>query len=330
MKIFRYQKKLALFLVTIIFRLLLSSTGNLLAGVSVIIPGEITVSGPRMILGDISTVAPDAKNDETLASLIEKIDLGESPSPGYPLTLRRRQLEQKIAAAGVPLSDVRWLIPDEIRISMDGQNTDQSLIKKILSEYLDRSEPYISGRYEILSLNSAAFPTLPPGKIEYRFTPIPSSNPAYLTGTIFFTINGREASRLRITAQIELLMPAIVAASDLPRGHTLSEADLSESWISFALAKGALTDTSQALGQILKISLRVGSPVRSKDLVENFLVKKGETVTIIAQSGGLKVTTTGQAKQDGALGQTISVINQDSKKTIYAKVIGPSKVEVIF
>jgi hypothetical protein len=38
----------------------------------------------------------------------------------------------------------------------------------------------------------------------------------------------------------------------------------------------------------------------------------------------------GQAKENGALGQTITVINQDSKKAISAKVIGPGQVEVVF
>ncbi|MDR1111563.1 MAG: flagella basal body P-ring formation protein FlgA [Deltaproteobacteria bacterium] len=42
------------------------------------------------------------------------------------------------------------------------------------------------------------------------------------------------------------------------------------------------------------------------------------------------MTALGLARQDGALGQTISIVNQDSKKTISAKVIGPSLVEVVF
>jgi flagella basal body P-ring formation protein FlgA len=121
-----------------------------------------------------------------------------------------------------------------------------------------------------------------------------------------------------------------VATRDLPRGHVLSEEDLSETLTAYARAKGALVETSRAVGQTLRVSVRTGSPIRERDLEKTAMVFKGETVTIIAQSGGLKVTALGQAKENGALGQTISVINQDSKKTIAAKVVGPGQVEVIF
>jgi flagella basal body P-ring formation protein FlgA len=42
------------------------------------------------------------------------------------------------------------------------------------------------------------------------------------------------------------------------------------------------------------------------------------------------VTATGQAKQDGALGETIAIINLSSKKTVAGRVTGPNQVEIIF
>jgi flagella basal body P-ring formation protein FlgA len=262
---------------------------------------------------------------------LESIDLGQSPQPGQEIILRRTQLETRLMASKSPVTDARWLIPETVSIFGGGRELSEEYIKNIVKEHLDRSEPYISGRYEILSLKAPNPPALPEkGRVEYRFSPQPSSNPTYLTGTIYFTVEGQETARVRITAQIELELPALVAARDLSRGRVLSEEDLSESYVSFSRSKGALTSASQAAGQTLKLSLRAGDPVREKDLVQTAMVNKGETVTIIAQTGGLKVTALGQAKESGALGQTIAVINQDSKKTISAKVIGPGQVEVIF
>jgi flagella basal body P-ring formation protein FlgA len=129
---------------------------------------------------------------------------------------------------------------------------------------------------------------------------------------------------------VDLRLPAVVAVRDLPRGHVLGEEDLSESHVAHAQAKGALTSIGAALGQTLKTNVRTGAPIRDRDLATTAMVQKGEIVTIIAQSGGMRITATGQARQDGGLGQTISVVNQDSKKTIPAKVIGPGMVEVVF
>jgi flagella basal body P-ring formation protein FlgA len=300
------------------------------AGVNVIFPSENTVEGERILLGDIATVAPDSPLDQKLADTLATVDLGQAPGPGRKVILRRQIIEGRITSSGVPLSEARFNLPDEVTLTGGGQNSDESLVRKIVLEYLARTEPYISGRSELVSLTSAKPPVLPKGQLEYRFVPTASSNPGFLTGVIYFTVDGREAARLRITASVDLQMSALVAARDLPRGHIISEGDLSESLVPFSHAKGALKEVSQAVGQTLKVSLRTGSPVRDRDLVQTSLVKKGETVTIIAQSGGLKVTALGQAKQDGALGQTIGVINQDSKKTISAKVIGPGMVEVKF
>ncbi|MDR1085462.1 MAG: flagellar basal body P-ring formation chaperone FlgA [Deltaproteobacteria bacterium] len=300
------------------------------AGVNIIFPPENTVDGRRILLGDIATVAPDGPEDQQLAELMAAVDLGPNPGPGRTITLRRQIIEQKLAASGTPVAEVRWNIPLEVVLTGSGQRTGDSEIRKIILEYLARSEPYISGQYELVSLTAGTPPVMPPGQAEYRFVPLPSSNPGYLTGTIYFSLNGKDAARLRITAQIDLQMPALVAARDLPRGQILSEGDLTESVVSYSQSKGALKEAAQAEGQTLRVSLRAGSPVRDRDLVKTSMVKKGETVTIIAQSGGLKVTALGQAKQDGALGQTIAVINQDSKKTISGKVIGPGMVEVVF
>jgi flagella basal body P-ring formation protein FlgA len=302
------------------------------AGVQVDVPADNTVNGQRILLGDIANVAPDSDSEEDreLATLLSALDLGPAPAPGRSLTLRRQQLEQRLTESGAPVADARWIIPPSLTLTGAGNAPDRDLLRRIVAEHLERSEPWASGRWELLSVTSPAPPALPDGAVEWRFNPQPSSNPNYLSGTVYFTVEGQEAGRVRVTAQIDLQVQAVVAARDLPRGHVLDEEDLSESYAPFARARGALTDSSQAAGQTLRASVRAGAPIRDRDLVSTAMVSKGETVTIIAQSGGLRVTALGQAKEDGALGQTISVVNRDSKKTISAKVIGPGQVEVVF
>jgi flagella basal body P-ring formation protein FlgA len=310
--------------------LYLASAIDALAGVNVIMPPQNTVKGPRIILGDVANVVAETPLDQSLAELIGAVDLGASPEPGSDLVLRRRQIEQRLSTSGAPVSEARWLIPEEVSFTAEGQKTNNDTVRKIILEYLDSSEPYVSGSYELLNVTFSTPPPLPPGRVEYHFSPQPSSNPAYVTGTVFFSVDGQDTARLRVTAQVDIRMAAVVASRDLPRGHVLSEIDLSESQVPYAQAKGALTKTEQALGQTLKTSIRIGAPIKDRDLVRTSMVKKGETVNIVAQSGSLKITALGLARQDGSLGQTITVLNQDSKKTISAKVIGPNLVEVVF
>jgi len=53
-------------------------------------------------------------------------------------------------------------------------------------------------------------------------------------------------------------------------------------------------------------------------------------VLIIAESEGLKVTALGKAKEKGRRGEMIRVLNIDSRKSIYARVLDSSRVKVDF
>ena len=59
-------------------------------------------------------------------------------------------------------------------------------------------------------------------------------------------------------------------------------------------------------------------------------VKKGDRVLIVAQSGGLRITTTGEVKNAGKVGDRIRVQNLDSNKTLFARVIDARTVQVDF
>ncbi|MDR1921702.1 MAG: flagellar basal body P-ring formation chaperone FlgA, partial [Candidatus Adiutrix sp.] len=156
------------------------------------------------------------------------------------------------------------------------------------------------------------------------------ANPASLSGYIHFIVGGRSVSRARVAAQIDLSVPAVVAARPLSRGHVLAEGDLRLGQVPFAQAKEALTDPAAPLGSALKFNVAAGEVVGESHLTKSMIVRRGEAVTMIARQGGLKVTAAGQARQDGALGDVISVTNLSSKKNVSARIIGPHTVEIIF
>ena len=49
---------------------------------------------------------------------------------------------------------------------------------------------------------------------------------------------------------------------------------------------------------------------------------------IVAESDGFKITALGQVKKRGRLGERIPVINFDSKKILYARVVDANTVKV--
>ncbi len=58
------------------------------------------------------------------------------------------------------------------------------------------------------------------------------------------------------------------------------------------------------------------------------IVQRNDTVTIVYQAPGVTLTLRGQAQEAGALGDTISVLNVESKRVVQAVVSGPGRVTV--
>ena len=57
-------------------------------------------------------------------------------------------------------------------------------------------------------------------------------------------------------------------------------------------------------------------------------MQRNDSVTIVYQAPGLTLTLRGQAQDAGALGDTISVVNTESKRVVQAVVSGPDRVMV--
>ena len=300
------------------------------AYVNVTIPPENTVSGERIILGDIARIEALNAAGTDLAEALGKIDLGPAPAAGEELVLRQGQLEQRLRASRLNLAEAAWTLPRELRLTGRGQTVSAEILRGALEKYLAETEPYRSGHYSLLNVNFSALPTLPPGQAAYRFSAQNSSNPTSLSGTFFFAVNGQEVARVRVNAQVELSLTVLVAARALPRGHVLTDGDLSSGLVPYSQAKGALNEPEAAVGATLKNAVAPGEPIRERNLGKSLIVRRGDVVTMIARQGDLKVTATGQARQDGALGDTISILNINSKKTVTGLVVGPKQVEVIF
>jgi flagella basal body P-ring formation protein FlgA len=79
---------------------------------------------------------------------------------------------------------------------------------------------------------------------------------------------------------------------------------------------------------VLKRPMPSGSVFTPREVMPKRLVRRGEPVMILAQSGGMTVRVEGEALMDGHHGQMIRVQNSRSGREITAEVIAASTVRV--
>jgi flagellar basal body P-ring formation protein FlgA len=121
---------------------------------------------------------------------------------------------------------------------------------------------------------------------------------------------------------------AVAVDRPVERGEVIKASDLTVVRRPKAEASVALTDPHAAVGLAARHALRPNQPLAAADLMKPEIVARNDTVTIVYQVPGVTLTLRGQAKDAGALGDTISVVNVESKRVVQAVVSGPDRVAI--
>jgi flagella basal body P-ring formation protein FlgA len=94
------------------------------------------------------------------------------------------------------------------------------------------------------------------------------------------------------------------------------------------LGGGEMISRVAALGMQTRRPLRAGQALKALDLAKPDLVQRDQDVTIIFQTAGIYLTTRGKALDTGSEGDTVSVLNVQSKRTVSGRVVGRGQVAV--
>ncbi|MBI5234183.1 MAG: flagellar basal body P-ring formation protein FlgA [Deltaproteobacteria bacterium] len=121
----------------------------------------------------------------------------------------------------------------------------------------------------------------------------------------------------------------VIATRTMPIGYAITESDVAVKVSDKENGRYA-SDLSDVIGKRVKRPITANSEVRRDYIEELPLVKKGEKILLVAWGNGLKLSTVGVAKEDGAEGARVIVENVGSGKSLYATVIGSGTARVEF
>jgi len=131
----------------------------------------------------------------------------------------------------------------------------------------------------------------------------------------------------RFTGVAYETVDALSVDHQLERGEVLKASDLVV--LKRPKSEGAVvTDIRAAAGMAARHQLHTGQPLHEADLMKPAIVQRNDMVTIIYQVPGVTLTLRGQAQDTGALGDTVNVLNVESKRVVRGVVAGPGRVTV--
>ena len=132
---------------------------------------------------------------------------------------------------------------------------------------------------------------------------------------------------LRLSGRAAATVEVVTLLRPLERGALIKHADLAiERRPRAEIGRDIVTDREQAIGLAARNALQPGRPLRVADLMKPELVQRNETVTLVYEVPGIMLTVRGKAAEGGAEGDVISVLNEQSKRTVQGVVAGPGRV----
>lgn len=138
--------------------------------------------------------------------------------------------------------------------------------------------------------------------------------------------SGAVPARLRFTgAAVEMVETATVTR-DIERGDILKASDIALERRPRAEVGNAPLDRAPAIGMQTKRSLRSGAVLRMADLTKPDLVQRGQSVTLVYHSAGITLTIRAKALDSGTEGDTVTVLNLQSKREVQGVVVGTGQV----
>jgi flagellar basal body P-ring formation protein FlgA len=119
-----------------------------------------------------------------------------------------------------------------------------------------------------------------------------------------------------------------VLTRNVERNEVLKSADVATERRPKAEVGGDAAARSRAIGMQMRKQLRAGQALKVADLGKPDLVQRDDNVTLIYESTGLYLTMRGKALEAGTEGDTVNVLNLQSKRTVSGLVIGRDQVAI--
>ncbi len=291
----------------------------------VVIPGDATVLGTEIRLGEIAELrGVDAALRERLATL----SLGRAAAPARERVLSGDTLRRRIHAVH-PALHVE--VPDQVHVHTAFREITPDFVRSHLERAIRHRMPWSDAAvsFGAWRLSEPFAAALAAQRVVVHFR----TEESFLrrVHAEIELVGADGAPRIRRSASVVMSVrrPVVVTTADLHRGAVLKAEHLRlEERELGGLPRNVLRDLEHAAGLQLARTLSAGTPLVPGYLRSEPLVKRGDTVVVVAEGPGLSVQLEARALEAGVLGETIRFENRRTRYRFQAEVTGSGRARL--
>jgi len=134
---------------------------------------------------------------------------------------------------------------------------------------------------------------------------------------------------LRLTGQATVTATTVALAHAIGRGEIIREDDIvAQRRPRTEIGGTTVTDIKNVVGLAARTDLQANRPLRTTDLMKPEIVQRNQSVTLVYEVPGIILTVRGKATEGGAEGDSIMVLNEQTKRSVQGIIAGPGRVIV--
>jgi flagellar basal body P-ring formation protein FlgA len=199
-------------------------------------------------------------------------------------------------------------------------------------EYLSNFLPWEKDSVQIDVFYDGKEIVLPSGRLDLIYkSPGTRLKAGRIPLTLQINVDGKFQKRVRLTSRVLVTQKVIKINRAFRRGEIILQEDVSTETIETEKPwENVISKIDKAVGFQVKRNLPNGRILTSRNIKAPALGVKGDKILILAQKGGMKITTPGILKEDGYEDSMVQVLNMQTKKMIYGRLIDANTVKVSF
>ncbi len=280
---------------------------------------NVTVDDELVRLGDIFLHAGDVSDTAVFqapapgttgmvsASRLERIAHNHGLTWDNPEQIRRISILR--SGVEISLDDISSLITDTIEMEIENLGSDSSFAVEFRNNA------------DAIFVAASEEPTFEISRLRFN------RSTGQFTATILAPADRAAGRQFSFSGRATEVRPVAVLLYPVPRGQVIGAGDVEERLVPVnSIASDAVYEMSDLIGMAARRQLRADQPIRSNDLEEPRIVQRNGVVMVTYQAPGLMVSVRARALDDGAMGDTIRILNLHSNRVIEGTVVGANAV----
>jgi len=295
--------------------------------VRIYLPREVTVDSNEVILGEVGIV----RCGGSVLSAVSKVLLGRFSVAGQQIVINRPTILSRLASEGISGSEVEFTGAEEVTVKQPHRIISSDKFIKAACDFIKKNPP-----------NKSVCGVKPVGRPS-DFVVVSDADQTRLlanyvnSGTggcesvrVVVYAGGRIVGSREIRFELKYKRRRSVSLVDIPAGGIISSKNIK--------IEEVVSDTPEPKGWSPPYGLIAKRRLEADRIIESSFVEHGrlavvverrQSVTIRAESTGLVVTASGEALEQGRVGECIKVRNTDSKRIVLARVKEDGTVEPV-